>query len=132
MTMSLMVGADNVFAFANPAVESLLGYAPSTLVGRSLSLLMPQRLRHAHEQGIQRHLATGEKRVDGRGTRATALHAAGHGLPIEIRFARLESDFLASTSHELRTALSRSVPFCRCRCGKAARRYPPARVGRPW
>ena len=88
----LMVGADNVIAFANPAVESLLGYAPSTLVGRSLSLLIPQRMRHAHEQGMQRHVATGEKRVDWRGTRAIALHADGHELPIEIRFARLELD----------------------------------------
>jgi PAS domain S-box-containing protein len=88
----LMVGSDNCIAFANPAVELLLGHKPAALVGTSLSLLMPARLRQGHEHGMQRHMATGVKHVDWRGTRAIALHADGSERPVEIRFARLELD----------------------------------------
>lgn len=86
----LMVAADNRIAFANPAVEALLGHAPAQLVGQPLMVLMPERLRSGHEAGMQRHMATGEKRLDWRGARAIALHASGQELAVEIRFARLD------------------------------------------
>jgi PAS domain S-box-containing protein len=86
----LIVDTDNRIRFANPAADTLFGHPAGTLAGTLLSRLVPERLRAAHEAGMAHHMATGERRLDWRGARIHGLHAAGHELPVEIRFARIE------------------------------------------
>jgi len=74
--------------FANSALKAMFGYAPDEVVGRGIAMLQPESLREAHERGMARHLATGERRLDWRATEARGLHRDGHEFPIEISFSR--------------------------------------------
>jgi PAS domain S-box-containing protein len=88
----LIVGADHLIRFANPAAHVLSGHPPGTLVGASLTTLQPERLRAAHQTAMRRHLDTGERRLDWGGTEIALLHRDGRELPVEIRFARFDLD----------------------------------------
>ncbi len=90
-TVLIVDGASRI-RFANPATATLFGHEPAALEGQPLALLIPERLREAHAAGMARHLASGEKRLDWRGTRIVGLHADGRERPIEIRFGRIELD----------------------------------------
>jgi PAS domain S-box-containing protein len=86
----VIIDAASRIRLANPAMHTLLGHAPGSLVGQPLAALQPEALRAPHEAGLARHLATGERRLDWRGVETLARHADGRDLPVEIRFARFE------------------------------------------
>ncbi|MCV0402819.1 MAG: GAF domain-containing protein [Chloroflexi bacterium] len=47
--------------YANTAVEGLLGWSPSELVGSSLHSIQPDRMHDAHDRGFRRYVSTGTK-----------------------------------------------------------------------
>jgi PAS domain S-box-containing protein len=53
---------DGVVRFWNPGAERLFGYSAEDAVGRSLDLIIPERLRGRHWDGFQRVMATGDSR----------------------------------------------------------------------
>ncbi len=77
--------------FANPVVALVFGHEPESLVGHTINILQPERLRESHRRGLARYLATGERRLDWRATETTGLHRDGHEFPIEITFSHLRS-----------------------------------------
>ena len=77
-------------AYINPAVSTLLGHDPATLLGRPLTVLMPERLRGAHGAGFARFRMTGQGELLGSTTQVPALHASGREIPIDLTLARLE------------------------------------------
>ncbi|WP_138759048.1 SpoIIE family protein phosphatase [Modestobacter altitudinis] len=76
-------------AYVNPAVRTLLGHRPEDLVGQSLTVLMPERLRRGHGTGFARYAATGRGELVGATTQLPALHAGGHEVPIDLTLSRL-------------------------------------------
>jgi PAS domain S-box-containing protein len=81
---------DNRIVYANPAVERLLGRKPEELQGQRLSVLVPERLRAAHEAGMARYARTGAAKLMGRPVRVPALHRDGSERDVELTLARLE------------------------------------------
>ena len=77
-------------AYVNPAIQALLGHEPVDLIGRSLTVLMPERLRHGHGAGFARYAATGEGKLVGATTQLPALHASGHEVAIDLTLSRLQ------------------------------------------
>jgi len=51
---------DGIVRFWNPGAERLFGYSPDETIGRSLDLIIPERLRGRHWEGFRRVIATGE------------------------------------------------------------------------
>jgi PAS domain S-box-containing protein len=88
-----IVGADarGRISHWNRGAEQLFGYPASAIVGESLSRLVPESLRAAHEHGFARHIATGEARVLGRLLELPAVHADGRTLSVELLISRVES-----------------------------------------
>jgi PAS domain S-box-containing protein len=78
--------------FANPATERIFGYKSSDLIGKSLTVLMPEFLRAAHEKGLKRYLATGQRHMNWQGTELTALRKNGQEFQVEVSFGDLDSD----------------------------------------
>lgn len=79
-----MDSAGNLLDF-NPAAEAIFGYTREEAFGRRLSeLIIPARLRSAHEEGLRRFLAAGEGPVLGRRIEIDALHSSGREFPVEL------------------------------------------------
>lgn len=121
----------------NPRAEKMFGYLRKEALGRPLAeLIIPERYREMHRQGLKRFLASGQGPVVGRPIEIEALHADGHEFPVELSIwpmawgetwifnafihdiaERKERDaltaasaakdhFIAILSHELRTPLT--------------------------
>ena len=83
-----MVTADEsgTIRFANPAIMRVFGYDPEELVGKSLTVLMPEYLRKAHENGFRQYLATGHRHLNWQGTQLTGMRKNGQEFPVEVSF----------------------------------------------
>lgn len=68
----------------NPSAEKIFGYTRDELIGLNLTLLMPEKYRERHRQGLKRFLASGTSRVQGRIHEFECLRKDGTLLPIEI------------------------------------------------
>jgi len=82
----LTIDEDSTIVFANPALERILGYRPDDLVGRSLLVLIPDRLVQEHVRTFQQYLETGDPQIDWGGIDLPAQHEEGHEVPVSISF----------------------------------------------
>jgi PAS domain S-box-containing protein len=53
---------DGAIRFWNPGAERIFGYASHEAIGRSLDIIIPERLRERHWEGYRRFMTTGETR----------------------------------------------------------------------
>lgn len=74
----------------NRAAEDTFGWSREAAIGRELAeLIIPRRLRVAHQAGLQRYLDSGVGPVLGSRIEVPALHADGHEFPVELAISRL-------------------------------------------
>ncbi|MGB2634662.1 MAG: PAS domain S-box protein [Candidatus Acidiferrum sp.] len=109
-----------LIVFANPSTTRIFGYDSSELVGKPLTLLMPEYMRELHTKGLKRYLATGQRHINWQGTELTALRKNGEEFPVEISFGELAkghrkifTGFIRDISRrkEAEQALQRSEAF---------------------
>ncbi|HEX4031185.1 MAG TPA: PAS domain S-box protein [Terracidiphilus sp.] len=81
------VDRDSRILSINPSVKAVFGYEPEDLIGKSLTALIPERMRAAHLAGISRHLATGDRHIPWNGVQLPGLRKDGHEVPLEISFS---------------------------------------------
>ena len=76
----------------NPAAERIFGYTSQEAVGRSMpELMIPERLRDAHHNGVMHFLATGEGPVLGRRIEISAVRSSGVEFPIELAVSAIKT-----------------------------------------
>ena len=81
----LIADAQGNIVDLNDATAEMFGFAPAEMTGREMSgLIMPQRLRAAHQAGMARYQATGVAKVMGRRIEIDALRSDGTEFPIEL------------------------------------------------
>src|SRR5207248_1002150 len=68
----------------NAAAGRMFGFSAEDVVGRPLTVLMPESLREPHERGLRRFLSSGEARVIGRTVELEGLRRNGTTCPIEL------------------------------------------------
>jgi PAS domain S-box-containing protein len=83
------IGESGAIQFANPATMRVFGYDPKEVIGKPLTMLMPEYLRELHKNGLTRYLATGQRHINWQGTELTGLHKNGEEFPVEISFGEL-------------------------------------------
>lgn len=76
----------------NRGAEGIFGIPASEAVGKSLTMLMPERFREAHQKGLARYVATREARVIGRTLELPGIRKDGSELPLELSITSWESD----------------------------------------
>lgn len=80
----VVADADNRIVYSNAGVKDLLGWQPQDLIGQGAEILVPQRLRQSHSDGVKRYLRTGIGHIIGRPTRVPALTRGGEEQLIEL------------------------------------------------
>jgi PAS domain S-box-containing protein len=78
--------------FVNQAIERVFGYTQSEVIGESLTMLMPESLRHLHNHGFARYGQTGERHISWHGIDLPGLHKDGHEIPLLISFGEFHKD----------------------------------------
>ena len=89
----IVIDERGVIERVNPMAEETFGYSADELVGRNVSMLMPEPDRARHAMYIQRYLESGTPRIiGGPGRELTALRKDGTEFPIKLRIGeqRLE------------------------------------------
>lgn len=72
--------------YANSAVYNVFGWRPEELIGGKLTQLIPEYLRHRHEEGIHRYSTTERRHLDWSQIKLPALHKDGHEVLVILAF----------------------------------------------
>ena len=90
--------------FANPATELLFGYPADELIGKSLTMLMPERFRRDHQVGLGRYLKTGKRNLEWSYLRLPGLHRDGHEITLSLSFGEYREG-----EHKIFTGILRDI-----------------------
>jgi PAS domain S-box-containing protein len=84
---------DGIIRFWNPGAQRLFGYPAQDAIGRSLDLIIPERLREQHWQGFRRVVETGNSRYGDDDVLAVpAIRKDGTRLSIEFTIIPLKAE----------------------------------------
>ena len=75
---------DGLITFWNPGAERIFGFTAGEAVGRSLDLIIPDKLRDRHWDGYRRVMQTGRTEYHGRTLAVPALRADGSRISVEF------------------------------------------------
>jgi PAS domain S-box-containing protein len=92
----VIADAEGSIVFWNRAATSLFGWSAAETAGRSLDLIIPERLRDRHWRGYRRVMETGHTDYGNRLLEVPALHRDGHTISVAFTVTLLTSNL---TSH---------------------------------
>ncbi len=80
----IIIESDGVIESVNPAAERMFAYKPGELIGKNVSVLMPEPFSGEHDQYLQNYHHTGKAKIIGIGREAKAKRANGQIFPIDL------------------------------------------------
>ncbi len=88
-----MIVIDNrgVVESFSAAAERLFQWHPDEIIGKNVSMLMPQPYRDAHDGYIERYMRTGEARIIGKGRVVVGSRKDGTTFPMELAVGEVRS-----------------------------------------
>jgi PAS domain S-box-containing protein len=86
----ITIDAKATIASVNRAAEQMFGYAADEMVGRNVSMLMPEATARAHDGYIARYEATGRKRIIGATRPEKARRKDGSEFRIELAVTEMK------------------------------------------
>lgn len=94
MAVDAMITIDErgVIESANPATERIFGYREEELIGRNISMLMPEPEASAHDGYLLEYLKTGVAAIIGIGREVTAVRKNGEEFPADLAVSELRVD----------------------------------------
>lgn len=114
----------------NKSAEKIFGYTANEVIGRNISMLMPEPYCSEHDGYLNNFLTTGKAKVIGVGRQVTGRRRDGSIFPMDlavsamqlgeqrlftgivrditdrVKIERMKSEFISTVSHELRTPLT--------------------------
>jgi PAS domain S-box-containing protein len=86
----IIIDAEGLIQRINPASEKLFGFAEAEMLGRNVSMLMPEPHRAAHDDYIGHYLRTGERRIIGIGREVAGQRKNGSTFPMHLSVAEFQ------------------------------------------
>jgi PAS domain S-box-containing protein len=80
----IYINGNGEIIFWNHAAEHIFGYSAEEVVGSSISLILPERYRVAHLEGMNRVMKTGESKIMGKTVEMSGLRKDGSEFPLEL------------------------------------------------
>lgn len=84
---------DGIIRLWNTGASVVIGYGADGAVGRSLDLIIPERLRARHWEGYHRVMATGETRYGRELLSVPAVRKDGTRISVEFSIAQLRDEY---------------------------------------
>jgi PAS domain S-box-containing protein len=87
----MVCDAQGAILLWNPACERMFGHTEAEVLGQSMDLIIPERLRKRHWEGYDQTMATGITKYGHDVLRVPAVHKDGSSLSIAFTVALLHS-----------------------------------------
>jgi PAS domain S-box-containing protein len=71
----------------NPAAEAVFGFSADEMIGQSLDIIIPERLRSAHWKAFHQAVEAGRTRLGRRALITRSVHKSGARLYVDLSFA---------------------------------------------
>ena len=100
----IICDSGGIIVESNKSMEKTFGYDENELVGKPVSVLVPDSSRQYHDDGFDRYIETRQKNIFGRILQREALCKNGEVIPIELSISELNingSLFLAGTVRDI-------------------------------
>lgn len=76
----------------NKGAERIFGFTEKEALGKNLQIIIPDKFKKAHKQGMERYLLSGEPKVIGNTVELEGLRKDGSEFPIELSLAAWQED----------------------------------------
>ncbi len=76
----------------NRGAETIFGYGEDEVLGKPLTVLMPERYRELHRTGLERLVSTGEERILGKTLEWYGLRKNGSEFPLDLSIASWKTE----------------------------------------
>lgn len=83
----IVINEEGVIELANPATEKIFGYTREEVLNQNLSMLIPERLRAAHREGLAAFIREEKKNINWQAVALPGLRRDGSEVPLELSFA---------------------------------------------
>jgi PAS domain S-box-containing protein len=88
----ISIDESGAIQFANPATTTVFGYDPMELIGKPLTVLMPELVQKLHEKTFREYLFIGHRENNWQGGELTGLRKNGQEFPVEVSFGELSKN----------------------------------------
>jgi PAS domain S-box-containing protein len=85
----MVCDAQGAITLWNPACERMFGHAEADVLGKTMDMIIPERLRKRHWEGYEKTMATGITKYGHDVLRVPAVHKDGHTMSIAFTVAML-------------------------------------------
>jgi diguanylate cyclase (GGDEF)-like protein/PAS domain S-box-containing protein len=85
----ITIDARGIIGSFNLAAEKIFGYRAEEVIGKNVSLLMPQPFRSAHDGYLQRYQETGQRKIIGIGRELSGVRKNGEVFPLELAVSEM-------------------------------------------
>jgi PAS domain S-box-containing protein len=85
----MVCDAQGAITLWNPACERMFGHAEADVLGKTMDMIIPERLRMRHWDGYEKTMATGITKYGHDVLRVPAVHKDGHTMSIAFTVAML-------------------------------------------
>ena len=79
----VMMNVDGLITYVNPVFETLFGWTQAEAIGQALTMIIPPKLRDAHNMGFSRFLTTGKPTLLGKALHLKAVTKDGREFEAE-------------------------------------------------